>query len=364
MSYINPVILFLDASDTPDYHLRNHLRTFAQVLIVEDLVEALDYADDTEVDMVFLIADLTEAIAMETFQCLKSQFVTFGTPLVLAHPGDDPNGSLQDLAYREEAAAFFKQPFPLAEIATRAKQLLSINSLQRENLMMRAHYRDLEEYKSQLLSVVVHELKNPLNGVLGYTDLIETQDEDDLKKIRQCANHMLEIIDGLIAVDQVLAGNWQPDLSTVDLSEMLTHKGMQFAEKAKKRNQELVLELESNVVARIDGKRILDAMTTYISNALKFTPAGKCVTVRLSTSNGWLDFHVQDGGPGLSEEDINRAFERFQRLSNQPLPGEVASTVGLTMVKAYVEAHEGEVGAYNHPEGGATFWMRLPLGAL
>jgi signal transduction histidine kinase len=360
---MNPVILFLDTSDPPHYDLRNHLRSFAQVLIVEDLVEALAYSDDTEVDLVFLIADLSEPIALETFECLKAQFVTFGTPLVLAHPGEDHSGDLREMAFSREAAAFFHIPFPEAEITTRIQQLLTVNNLQRENLMMRAHYRDLEEYKSQLLSVVVHELKNPLNGILGYADLIETEDTEDLKKIKQCADHMLDIIDGLIAVDQVLAGNWQPDLSTVDLTEILMHKQMQFAAKAEKKGQRLIFELEPDVVARLDAKRILEAMSLYITNALKFTPAGKPIIVRLSTNNGWLDFHVQDGGPGLSEEDLNRAFDRFQRLTNQPLPGEVASTVGLTMVKAYVEAHEGEVGAYNHTDGGATFWMRLPIGA-
>lgn len=360
---MNPVILFLDLHEPQAYDLRNHLRSFAQVLIVEDLVEALAYADDTEVDLVFLIADLRDPLAQETFECLKSQFVNFGTPMILAHPGDDPDDELRERAYEREAAAFFKAPFPKTEIATRIQQLLSINNLQRENLMMRAHYRDLSEYKDQLLSVVVHELKNPLNGVLGYADLVETEDTEDLRKIKQCAHHMLEIIDGLIAVDQVLAGDWQPDFSTVDLTEMLTHKEHLFAEKARKNGQNLVFELEENVVARLDAKRILDAMSLYVSNALKFTPAGETITARLTTGDGWLDFHVQDGGPGLTEEDINRAFDRFQRLTNQPLPGEVASTVGLTMVKAYVEAHEGEVGAYNHPEGGATFWLRIPLGA-
>lgn len=364
MSLMSPVILFLDTHEPQSYELRNHLRSFAQVLIVEDLVEALAYADDTEVDLVFLIADLREPLALETFECFKSQFINFGTPLVLAHPGPDLDDPLRNMAYQKEAAAVFNTPYPMAEIATRIQQLLTINNLRRENLMMRAHYRDLEEYKSQLLSVVVHELKNPLNGVLGYADLIETEDAADLDKIKVCAHHMLEIIDGLIAVDLVLVGSWQPDLSTVDLTEILSHKEMQFAEKAKKNNQILRFELEADVVARIDAKRILDAMSLYVSNALKFTPAGRSVVARLTTCNGWLDFHVQDGGPGLSEEDINRAFDRFQRLSNQPLPGHVASTVGLTMVKAYVEAHEGEVGAYNHPDGGATFWMRLPLGAV
>ena len=100
-----------------------------------------------------------------------------------------------------------------------------------------------------------------------------------------------------------------------------------------------------------------------MGNAIKFSPAGSRVAVRLSLDGDAVLLEVADGGPGLSDEAKGRAFQKYARLGNSPTGGEKSSGLGLSICKQLVELHGGRIGVRDNPGGGARFWFRLPAGA-
>jgi signal transduction histidine kinase len=114
-----------------------------------------------------------------------------------------------------------------------------------------------------------------------------------------------------------------------------------------------------------DKTRLREALDNYISNAVKYSPQGKTVTVSLTLAadGKWIEFGVRDQGPGITEEDKPQLFGKFKKLSARPTAGESSTGLGLSIVKAIVELHGGQVGCDSTPGQGAYFWARLPLGA-
>ena len=102
-------------------------------------------------------------------------------------------------------------------------------------------------------------------------------------------------------------------------------------------------------------------MDNLISNAIKFSPAASTVYIRAKPiEEGWR-LEVQDQGPGLSDEDKQRLFQHFARLSARPTGGEQSTGLGLAITRRIVEAHGGTIGVNSTPGKGATFWVKLPL---
>lgn len=111
-----------------------------------------------------------------------------------------------------------------------------------------------------------------------------------------------------------------------------------------------------------DAMQLRKALDNLVSNAIKYTPGGGSVFLRASTEGTYLILEVQDTGLGMTQEDINAAFQEFTRLSAQPTGGETSTGLGLYIVKKIVEMHEGDVSATSSGLGkGTTFTITLPL---
>jgi len=111
----------------------------------------------------------------------------------------------------------------------------------------------------------------------------------------------------------------------------------------------------------LDPGRIEQVIENFVNNAIKFSFPGTRATVRtVSNEDGAVQFEVNDGGPGLKEEDMDKLFMKYARLSNKPTGGEVSTGLGLAICKRLVDLHGGEIGARNREPVGATFWFTFP----
>lgn len=114
-------------------------------------------------------------------------------------------------------------------------------------------------------------------------------------------------------------------------------------------------------VLRSDAFRIRQVLDNLLGNALKFSPAGTQTHIHTAVREGALWLDVADGGPGLTDADLQKVFQKDVRLSNQPTGNEQSSGVGLALCKELIQHLGGEIGARNNTQRGATFWIRLPL---
>lgn len=244
---------------------------------------------------------------------------------------------------------------------------------------------DASALKTELLSIASHDLKNPLQSIIGFAWLLKERCMGNqtilsgVEAIERAAERMLKLITDLLATAALDAGKLTLRLETTDIGELVRSVAEMFQAKAKQKNQVLHFTAESNLAAQVDSDRMREVFENLVSNAIKYSPLGKpiWITVEKQSSKPAMTpvsdspasnrqkvvrISVRDEGDGLSEEDMQRLFGKFQRLSARPTGGEDSTGLGLSIVKQIVELHGGRIWAESEGKGkGATFIVELPL---
>ena len=150
-------------------------------------------------------------------------------------------------------------------------------------------------------------------------------------------------------------------IESVSLSETVAHAAGQFQEAARRKQVVLrgVLPPE-NAVVEADPTALSQVLGNLLSNAVKFSPPGKEISIGVRSEDSYVECYVQDQGPGFTEEDKTRMFQRYGKLSAKPTGGEPSSWLGLSIVKKLVEAMGGAVTCESTAGSGARFTVRLP----
>jgi PAS domain S-box-containing protein len=227
---------------------------------------------------------------------------------------------------------------------------------------------ELERAKSEFLSSISHELRTPLTSILGYAALLREDTEeiaeagDHIDVIERNARRQLRLVEDLLSIARIQAGEFEVHRCPVDLNEVvrLGVEGMRPAAD----EAGLRLELDCEGPARVlgDGDRLDQVLANLLSNAIKFTPRGGRVSVRLSTTADEAVLLVTDTGPGIQPQERSRLFERLFRGDDVKRLQVSGAGLGLAIARSIVEAHDGTIEAQTDPEcGGATFELALPL---
>lgn len=219
---------------------------------------------------------------------------------------------------------------------------------------------------SRQLSAVLHELKNPILAIERLSDIVleeEKLSDDTKRKIELIHTSAKEASGYLEEMDfsspPVLVDDFTFEpVDVVDLAEQVVES---FQPHAEYKNQELRrADFAESAVVVGDEVRLQEAMKNLVNNALKYSPHGETVEVRVTRSEETVRFSVSDSGPGLEEDDLDRLFKPFQRLAQQPTDGEVSLGLGLYLVKEIIGRHEGEVDVETTRGEGSTFTLILP----
>ena len=224
-------------------------------------------------------------------------------------------------------------------------------------------------YKSQFLANMSHELRTPLNAIIGFAELLhdeevgplEQQQKEFLGDVLRSGRHLLQLINDVLDLSKVEAGKVEFRPERVDaerlVSEVLAILRTTAATKRVQIQHQVDPALGELV---IDPGRLKQVLYNYASNALKFTPEGGTVSIRV-TPEGALDFRmeVEDTGPGIAPEDLARLFVEFQQVHDgRKLQG--GTGLGLALTKRLVEAQGGRVGVHSTVGQGSTFFAVLP----
>lgn len=222
--------------------------------------------------------------------------------------------------------------------------------------------------KDTFLSVVSHELRSPLNAILGWNRILsvkragESEVVDITRRIEQSARTQLKMVNDLLDVGRIGTGKLRVDLRPLHLTKAAAAAVDLARPAAEAKGIALVAQLDAEVgQVRADPDRLQQIIGNLLSNAIKFTPVAGCITVKLHHSGAYAELAVEDTGQGISPELLPHVFERF-------LQGDSSSTrhagglgLGLTLVRELVALHGGSVCAYSEGPGtGSTFVMRLP----
>ncbi|MBI2163377.1 MAG: response regulator, partial [candidate division NC10 bacterium] len=224
------------------------------------------------------------------------------------------------------------------------------------------------QVKSEFLARMSHDLRTSLNAILGFTDLLLTQEADPLTDKQQrylghvanAGQHLLSLINDILDLSRVEAGRLEIHPESCHVAPLLEGTLALFRTQALARRITLTLEIGSPLGELMaDRIRLQQILHNLLSNAVKFSPEGGVVTVTARQIGLELELVVQDGGIGIHPEDQERIFEMYEQAGTAE--GRQKGTgLGLAITKRLVELHGGRVRVESVPGQGSTFTVRLP----
>ena len=220
--------------------------------------------------------------------------------------------------------------------------------------------------KSRYVVGLSHELRTPLNTIMGYAQLLERDREMHAKPrgqiavMRRSANHLAGLIDGLLDISKIEAGKLDLSRDEVSTKAFLKQIVDMFSVQAAAKGIRFVVETAPDLPPTVatDEKRLRQIIINLLSNAMKFTRAGR-VSLTIGYRNQVADFAVADTGPGIAPEDLERIFEPFERLQTGMI--EPGTGLGLTICRLLARVMGGDIVVTSAPGIGSTFRLRLFL---
>lgn len=256
---------------------------------------------------------------------------------------------------------YITKPFNQAELISRVRTQLALKSA-------RDRLKQLAEDKDELLGILAHDLKNYLGGIHMSAELLGggVQRINDERLTLLAENIARSSALSLALVKEFLANSAADHgliirFTALNLAELAATVVQQHQMAAHRKQIEIATEFPAEaVMVQADASALDQILDNLVSNAIKFSPAGKRIFVTVRQADGRGECIVRDEGPGFTEEDKARMFKRYGRLSARPTGGEASTGLGLSIVRKLTQEMHGELFCESVPGSGATFTIRLP----
>jgi PAS domain S-box-containing protein len=243
------------------------------------------------------------------------------------------------------------------------ERMLALERAQNQRL------RELDKLKDEFIALVSHELRTPLTSIRGYTELLLDGAAGDLSDdqrqflgvVERNSQRLLHLVGDLLFLAQIEAGKLALDVGAVDLAAVAS-ESVEAARPAADEKQ-ITLTLATGPVPLLAGdhSRIGQLFDNLVSNAVKFTPSGGRVDVRVRSSRGRAVIEVRDSGIGIPKAERKFLFQRFFRTSTATQQAIQGTGLGLAISKAIVQAHGGSIAVESEEGAGTTFRVSLPI---
>lgn len=233
------------------------------------------------------------------------------------------------------------------------------------NLMIN-RAQEAEAQRARFTADVSHELRTPLTTLQGYASLYQQGAleepgtlDDAMQRIGDEAGRMKRIVEQLLTLSD-LDEHRPPAVDAVVMSELLNDIAADI--RAAQPDRVVTVITDGDVIAHADGDQLFQALTALAANALRYTPVDTPLELHATAIDNGVRIAVQDHGPGIPATDVLHVFERFYRSDKGRTRSAGGNGLGLAIVAAIIEAHDGKRGVDPTPGGGATFWIELPSG--
>ena len=228
--------------------------------------------------------------------------------------------------------------------------------------------QELDRLKDHFLSAASHELRTPLSSIVGYAEFLEDELEGPLtpyqreyvRNIQASAEHLQRLVADMLDFARLEAGTFDFTFKTADLIDAVRETVGRMLPLAIKAGMTLDTEIPvERLEFLMDADRVTQVLQNLIGNAIKFTPEGGRIVVRVEPGSDRVTVKVQDTGIGIEPSHIPFIFQRFFQADPTSTRQHGGAGLGLSIAKALVEAHGGEIGVESRPGRGSTFWFTL-----
>lgn len=227
--------------------------------------------------------------------------------------------------------------------------------------------------KKVFLQNMSHDIRTPMNAVLGFTDLAiqagndTAKIQDYLEKIRISGNHLLGIVNEVLEISRIESGQTKLDETVCSISDIVTETDVIIREQALKKNQEFSIDIWNvqDLYIYCDKLRIKEILVNLLGNAVKYTQNGGqislCMIQTPCERNGYgnYEIHVKDNGCGMSQEFLKKIFVPFERQANSTISGIQGTGLGMPIVKGFVDAMGGTIDIISEENKGTEIIVHL-----
>ena len=328
-------------------------------------------------DLILLDLMMPDMDGLEVCRRLKAEPATRNIPIIFLTASNEMSHLVQGL--EAGAVDYVTKPFNPPELLARVRTHLELKHSRDIIVRYTEQLAHLNNEKNEFMGIAAHDLRNPLSAIKGYAEMMVEDanalalgEVKDLKacaveldangrKIGDTAARMAEMVQNLLDANRIERGEMQLNLVPIDLAAAVAAVLETQRPRAVAKQQTFHWQNEAGPVSVLaDATVLTQVIENLVSNAVKYSPTGKNIYVRLRRSPDGTRIEVQDEGPGLSAEDQKKLFGKFARLSAKPTGGEHSTGLGLSIVKKMVEAMNGKVWCESELGKGATFFAEFP----
>lgn len=334
---------------------RRLTRAGFKVSVSVDGPEALELISKQNYDLILLDIMMPGMTGLEVLEIIRKRFSAAELPVIMATAKTQSEDVVE--ALKMGANDYITKPIDFDVLLARIKTHTNL--------------KQLFKLKDEFLGIASHDLKNPLFVIICQAYLINTKApvgsvmtsevHDMVNSIAHHARTMQSIIGDFLDFQAVEDGHIKIKATPSSLSETCSRVINNLKPYAAEKQITFSFECPPNVpLVAFDVPRIEQVLQNMLGNAVKFNQADSSVHVVVQDSESCVRVEVRDNGQGLTDDDMEKVFVKYETLSAKPTGNEKSSGLGLAICKKLIDLHDGEIGVYNQEEGGAAFWFTLP----
>ena len=240
--------------------------------------------------------------------------------------------------------------------------ITALKQTEQELIAAKERAEESNKLKTAFLANMSHEIRTPLNAIVGFSNLLAETDDigerrEYMRVVEENNELLLKLISDILDLSKIEAGTFEFNYGRVDVNRMCEETVRSLSLKVKDKPVELIFgEHDAQCCVVGDKNRLIQVITNFINNAVKFTDEGS-ITLGYRTEGGELLFHVEDTGSGISEEHRQSIFDRFVKLNSFAQ----GTGLGLSISKSIVEQMGGRIGVESEVGRGSRFWFTIPV---
>ncbi|MFK7955609.1 MAG: response regulator [Lysobacterales bacterium] len=344
-----------------------------QVRPVTDGRQALRAAKAQPPDLILLDIDMPTLDGFEVCKTLKRMPETQHIPVIFLSAFDQPTDKVA--AFSAGGVDYVTKPFQIEEVLQRVSTHLHLESLKRSlegrNQELQARNRELEKLRktqANLVHMIVHDLRSPLAGVLGYLELLQIgggdslsrKIQDDVSSAVEACNSANDLVSSLLDIARLESSAMPLDIATFDLREVaFSALNTQHAVKGSRNFS--VHHDDDPVLVSADSGLTHRVIVNLLQNAVRATNDNGRIDIEVSREGQHARLQVKDNGRGIHPDQLPKLFEKFAQADHRRQHRDSGFGIGLAFCRLAMESQQGSVDVESRPDEGSRFWITLPL---
>ncbi len=329
--------------------------------------EALEVYEAFKPDLVLLDVIMPGINGFEACREIRLRHGDSAAPVIFITAKSESDDIVEGLS--AGGIDYLPKPFRAKEALARIRTHLYLKLLLEQQKSLVDQLSKANAAKNRFLGMAAHDLRNPLASIRGLAEFLSdgvvgtlTADQLDLvKTIHEASQGMLDLVNELLDVATIESGELNINPESRNIVELIEKSVFLCNIEAAKKGTKITFPTTvREVLLLIDSAKIRQVVDNLLTNAVKFSPRDSVIEVSLAkTEEGWA-FSIKDQGPGIPENERDKLFKDFSRLSARPTGGEKSTGLGLAICRKIVDSHKGTIVAENQPQGGCVFRVTLP----